>query len=319
MTVETIVQEIFEGLGEPSDLEFRNPDGSVNTASQGWLRLVDAVNRACIELSTWKFPEGRVLRFRSLEANTVFSTEVLSATISDGAIGTATLTTSLPVQADNYYAGWVVTLAGEQYRVFMSTTALSGTDTDLLVLSPLAIDPVGETLSASRREYTFVEATPAFGTIPVNPTVPASVGTPLEIVSVYDMTNASELGRLSSDEQGLESIPVIQAPTAYYKTGRGLRFDTWPEEAANYTIRFFRTPAVIGYTATTEEPELPENYHRAIVLWGLWWGYRRMQENNSAYSTKRDLDDLLRHIRGEFDLESQFSNGQVFMNVDGRY
>ncbi|HSW65338.1 MAG TPA: hypothetical protein VLH56_18825 [Dissulfurispiraceae bacterium] len=319
MTLESIVQEIYEGLGEPSDLEFRSGAGDILTGSTGWLRLVDAVNRACIELSTWKFPEGRTLKFRSLEANTVFASEVLTATVSDGAIGTATLTTSLPIQADNYYAGWVVTLANAQYRVFMSTTALSGTDTDLLVLSPLEVDPVGETISASRREYTFVAATPTFGTVPTNPTVPAAIGTPLEIISVYDMTSATELETLSRDAQGFETPPSVQTPTAYYKVGRGLRFDTWPDASANYTVRFFRTPNVLAYADTTAVPELPENYHRAIVLWGMWWGYRRMQENNSAYATKRDLDDLLRHIRGEYDLEGQYSDGQVFLNVDGRF
>jgi hypothetical protein len=68
MTILNIVKEIFEALGEPSDLDFWNSTRTAaNTSSVAWKRLVDVVNEGCLALSSWKWPNGRQIRMRHVE------------------------------------------------------------------------------------------------------------------------------------------------------------------------------------------------------------------------------------------------------------
>ena len=68
MTILNIVKEIFEALGEPSDLDFWDSTRTAaNTSSVAWKRLVDVVNEGCLALSSWKWPNGRQIRMRHVE------------------------------------------------------------------------------------------------------------------------------------------------------------------------------------------------------------------------------------------------------------
>jgi hypothetical protein len=142
----------------------------------------------------------------------------------------------------------------------------------------------------------------------------AQYGLPLEVVDVEDVTNGVKIEYNSRHESYIQSEPDIGTPGEYYKLATGLRFNVWPEEGINYTVRYFRTPKPFG-TDVNQVCELPEQFHQCVVLQALWWGYRRMQENTSAYSTKRDLNDMLRQLRTEFDLEGEFGRSQWSIQI----
>lgn len=309
MTLEKIIQEIFEALGEPSDLQYLDDSDAIDTASTGWLRMVDAVNTACLEIATHKFPEGRQLRFRFLEEQTQLVVPVLSGTIASHTAGEQLVTLDLPLQAAGYYKGYALAIGTSNYRVIDSQTSGAATQALLFPAPQTSVASLG--YMASRREYYFVDAsTLAFGEVADGIAYVPANGLPLEILNVHDITNATEITYTSRHTTFAPDAVEFGTPTQYYKLPKGLRFDLWPNTQLNYMIRYMRAPYALTALDANEEPELPTQFHRAIVLHGLWWGYRRQQENESAYAAKNDLEDLLRRLRTEYDLQGEFTTHQ---------
>lgn len=318
MTLHEIVRDVYEGLAEPSDLQYESAPDVVDTASAGWKRLVDMVNNACVAIATWKFPNGRRLRFRYLEGNTTLHVAPLSFTVSSGSIGSSVIVTDLTVQALNYYRGWSIRLSDSSiFRVLASAT--SGTDTQLLLLGSPTTDPTSLTGVISKREYGFVDDTSVtFGNYADGMGYNPVDGKPLEVVQVYDLSQGSELSISKKYDPYIENVVSFGAPSAFYKLSKGLRFDTWPDTTKDYAVWYVRTPKVLGILDEDAEPELPVNFHQAIVLHCLWWGYRRGQENDSSYSTKKDLEDVLYRMSTEYDLQDERTNHQITVNMQGR-
>lgn len=310
MTLETIVREAYETLGEYSDLQYTDENGALDQTSSGWHRLVDAVNTALLEIASWKFPDGKCLRFRSLEETGILRTKVLSCTIASGSTGSQIVSTNLALEDDDYYAGMVIKYGTETRKVLMSRT-LAGA-TELFLMSTPTVDPSDLAAVVAEREYHFVDnTTVGFGLFADGIGYDPEAGHPLEIIDVYDMTDDSALTPMSRDDPLISRSAELGTPTSYYKLMRSLRFDLWPDEARTYTVRYLRSPRLLGYDDPTLEPELPEMFHRAIVLHVVWWGLRRAQENDSAYATKQDLDYLLRHLKTEYDFQGEFKTHQI--------
>lgn len=316
MTLQQIVGEIFEGLGEPSDLQYLDLNGNLDTSLTGWRKIVDEVNIACLELVSWKFPNGRVVRFRQLEESTTFQSEVRTGTVLVGNIASAVITTDLALEADNFYGGWAIEIDGSIYRILQSRT--NGTDTELFLSTLPLGDPLGKDVVVSKRDYLFIDNTGvAFGEWPIGIGYNPANGRPLELIEVADLETQATITQTPTQEPLLIPNLTFGVPTQFYKIAQGLRFDLWPESKRLYNVRYVRSPRMLSYTDSNVEPELPVQFHRAVVLHGLWWGYRRMQENNSAYSTKRDLDDLLARLRTEYDFQGDFTNHQITYSREG--
>lgn len=325
MTILEMVQDVFEALGEPSDLEYRDVDTlQPNTASEGWKRFMRVFNNAQTAIATWKFPEGRQLRFRSLEDVANFKTQHLEATLNpltpyiDDTFLLSEITLDNNIKS---YVGWLLEVPGAttpMYRGRITSATPDGASGFFITLSPAPqhslIAPMTGVYLYSR-EYFFKDVA---GSIPpfIGPVVPydGNNGMPLEVLDVEDVSHETEVTFTSRHETFIQSVPALGVPTQYYKLANGLRFDVWPEDEINYSVRYFRAPRPFGVD-TNQVCELPVNFHQCVALHALWWGYRRMQENNSAYSTKRDLDDMLRRLRTEFDLEGEFGRSQWSVKV----
>lgn len=322
MTLGEMVQEVFETLGEPSDLEYRDPVTlDPDITSLGWKRIVQALNAAQNAISTWKFPEGRQLRFRSLEDVATFKTSssVVTTLMSSG--DPSILILPIPSGGPGYtsYVGLRAQFQLSDGTTF--TTRITSASPSphgyyaMMWPAPQNVVGAGTSVTLSTREYRFVNVNgllPPFeaGIIPYD----YLNGEPLEILNVEDISNQQSL-EYNSRHEHLIDVELIQGiPGAYYKLATGVRFNIWPNDNITYAVRHMRTPKpfVDDVNAVSE---LPVNFHPCIVLHASWWGYRRMQENNSAYSVKRDLDDMLRRLRTEFDLEGEFGRSQWSIKV----
>lgn len=316
MTLTEIAVDVYEGLGEPSDLEIYDAllgSPIIDVTSEGWQRIVDAINSACLAITTWKFNDGRSIKFRRNEAEGLLKTEVLSATLT-GTSGSAIVSTTLPVQDADYYASSVVKLGVKYYRILSSQT--NGTATDLFLLTAIDADYLDETCVVSCREYHFADATAvAFGQYTNGIGYVPGNGKPLEIISIKELEGETEISQESKYESLYTATASLATPSSFYKITSGLRFDTWPSEELVYAVRYARGPKVLTYTAVDEEPEIPQQFHRCIVLHALWWGYRRAQENDSAYSTKKDFIELLRNTQNEYDLQDTYVNHQISFSM----
>lgn len=318
MTLLQIIQNLYEALGEPSDLQYLDDLDNVETTSLGWHRMVDAVNNACLGIATWKFPEGRAIRFRFLESTASLNSLVESALITADVNNSLFITTTLTDMTVDFYAGCSIKIGNLYYRIRHSRQDLiNPADVDLM-LDKAITTTTGTAFTISKREYFFEpEIVSPFVNVLKNIAYTASQGVPLEITNIYDSSSNSELTLTTKYEPLLSIDSTMQTPSQFYKLSGGIRFDTFPEASRSYVVRYMRGPRVLSYDVIDAVPELPEQFHEAIVLYALWWGYRRMQENNSAYSTKQDLVDTLRRARTEYDLQGELTSHQFSISFGG--
>jgi len=311
MTLQRIVRDVYEALGEPSDLEYKDDFDVIDTASDGWHKLVDYVNNACLGIATWKFPDRRTIRFRFLEDIANLSTVFETATVAINATSMPVIETTLTNLAVDAYAGCAIKVGSTVYRVrYSRPDPIVPTHVDLM-LDGVITASAGAIITLSKRDYRFINQTiDPFTTTPVGIAYTASNGAPLEITNVYDLSTNSELDLLKKYDPLVAIQAVFQTPSQYYKLAQGIRFDAYPDKISNYAVRYMRGPKVLDYVTVDAEPELPVQFHEAIILHALWWGYRRMQENNSAYSTKQDLTDMLSRVRTEYDLQGELTSHQ---------
>lgn len=316
MELQKIIQDVYEALGEPSDLQYKDDLDNIDITLPGWLRLVDTVNAACLALSVWKFPDGRTVRFRYLEDVAQLETIFETVTLTQATTNSNILTVSLTNMTVNFYAGFAVKVLNTSYRVrYSQASTLVPGSVDLMIDATISV-PTATAVEVSSREYFFANQTlNPFTQVPVGIVYNAANGVPLEIIDVFDLETNSSLNLLKKYDPLIALSPNFQIPSQYYKLAKGLRFESFPNKKKNYAIRYVRGPKLLTYALLTAEPELPEQFHGAIVLYCLWWGYRRMQENDSAYATKQDLVEMLRRIRTEYDLQGEYTSHQFTINM----
>lgn len=68
MTYQELIVDLYERLGEPSNYlpyDDLNDEATFNIAATGAIKLGKLVNRAYKKVMSWKYPDGRILRFRN--------------------------------------------------------------------------------------------------------------------------------------------------------------------------------------------------------------------------------------------------------------
>jgi hypothetical protein len=98
-------------------------------------------------------------------------------------------------------------------------------------------------------------------------------------------------------------------PSSYIRRGTQIIFDCPADEALWYHLEYVRIPEDL--TADSQEPEMPETFHEAIMMWALWRGYHWMQETEMAYSTKKDLIDFMATTMAPLELASEREEARV--------
>jgi len=310
MTVEEMLIELHSQLGKPSDLDPYAADGeTVDIGSEGAVRLLQWLNRAYRRILTWRFKNGRIIRFRCTEREVYFAGVSLTGTAAAGAAQTITFDAVAEAVAD-FYNGWAIEITGGtgsgqkrlivDYSAARVATVATAWDT-----TPDATS----TYCVTKNVYNFVDAGAADAAvnIPLSPTeelIAVMQITDLEDNSV--LTRADRTAQFTSIETTIGSSPSVFADV----TG-GLIFDTTVPDGRYYRIRYFGMPATL--TALTDEPEIPQAFQEAVLLWAVWWGLRRQQEFAGAYSTKRDLEDTLETAIQQFDRGSDRDDISFYM------
>lgn len=308
MTLESIVSEIFTAAGEPPDLEYRDAALATDTTSANWLQFVRLVNEAQGAVATWVHQDGRRMRMRLAEDTARLTAEIVSDTVV-GVTGTV-LTLTTPTTGRDTYRGWLIRNAtGASAFVFVSYQN-GGVET--LMLSEVSgTFAAGNAVTLSSRSYQFDDigaAVPPFGAGTI--WCDYAYGAPLEITGVVT-TEGTELVLGKQSEPQLVVSANAGQPTTYTKSYLGLRFDTYPDAAYEYIVRFMRLPRPLTVGDSLVEPEIPPQFHRAIVLYALWWLFMRSQETDKAYAVRRNFEDMLKRTQTEYDLQDRTQRGQI--------
>lgn len=287
MTLQRIIQEVWESLGEPSDLDFwKTRPNEPDTSSEAWKQLVSVINEGILALSTWKWPNGRQIRMRHLEDSQWLQViNPVGQVKSLGSFGLVEVGQSL----EGELSGKMVKGKSSGSKGIVLTGVKDGF---IGVVNKKGEFQVGEALEVYGKRFGLGSKV-------------------LEVVGVN--VNGSELD-LATEWQWAGSMET-GVPTSFRKMPRGFEVDVWPDSGVEMEVRVARAPKEV--LEPDEEPELPVQFHWGLVLWGKWWGLERGLETNDAYAVRKDLEDFMQTTRTEYDLQDEWVKGQMTIQSEG--
>lgn len=296
MTAQEAIIEVYETLGEPSDLPIYAAGGVFNIAAAGSIRILAALNRAQDYVATYKLPttaNGRPLYFRALEGRATFEFKSVAgdvATQTDTTLKSVALGTTLSASAANRFNLWIAKFEDESVRRVLRHTVVGGIGT-LILDNPL------DTALTGGEDITLFCPVYALGVgeddIPVDDRI-------FEILRISDLTSGSDFEYTTTRLQTTGAS--LATPSAWSKLGNRVMFDAADDDAAHsYEVSYVRYPA--SAVDASDEFELPLAFHAAIVLWATRWGFQRMMESTNAYAIKKDFEDVMRTAQTQIDAE----------------
>lgn len=298
MTIEDLLVEVFEALGEPGDLEiYDTGTTTVNIALAGSVRILKWINRAYKRIVNWKFPNGTQARFPLENSELYFKTVVKSGTAASATSTTVTLDTGVEAEADRYN-GWLIHITGGtgagQKRLIVDFSAARVAD----VSHAWATNPDATSLySLYKRRYFYREstATDVSENIPLSPIT--QVATALKLSCPED---AEDIERGGRTETFMTDVLENGDPDGWIELGDSILFDINIDSERWYRLEYSKIPGDL--TALTERPRVPESFHEPLALYAQWIGLRRSQEWGGAYSTKRDIEDLMSTLKTSLEM-----------------
>lgn len=299
MTLANMRTEVWKQLGEPTDLD---PSTDTSFGGSPWLNLV--LNQAQDAIASWKDPEtGTITKIDSLYSKFYFKADVKTDTLDDDA--TSTTEVILPAgmvgDDDDRYNGWILKVGGISRLVTDYDTATrtatvsqafdsapsSGDSVSLyhsfFYILPVSHNWVGDHIQAPAETDRY-----------------RSTGNINEVLKISDINDRRELKTASRGENFISRRVDTGDPQEWYRYGNQIIFDVAPGSTKWYEVEYYRLPT--GMSSDTDEPDLPEQYHYALILWAVRWGLERDHENDEAYARHRRLIDLMRRIKSQRDM-----------------
>jgi hypothetical protein len=327
MTVNELIIELYDQLGRPSDLNPYSDDTeeTVDIGSAGAVKLLGWINRAYRRVLNWRFRGGRVVRFRCTERDLYFPGIAVTGTCLGGGDNVIQFDESLSdVSHDNdAYNGWLVEITSGtgsgQVREIVDYVA-TYLEPEALWLTYATVSQDWETnpditsvFSLTKNFYSFVDSDSddASYNIPVS--------SDEEVIAVMRVTDSETDTQLIRADRITRFTSLVdshgQSPTMFKDVMGGLLFDTVVPVGRYYKVRYFGMPPALS--ALTDVPDIPGQFHEAMLLWSVWWGLRRQQAFGDAYSTKRDLEDTMETALQQFDRGSE--REELSLYLEDRY
>jgi len=315
MTLEEMALDLHETLGELSDLEFRDPiTGVPDVTTKGWRDITRILNEAQLKIAFHKNSGGRLVRMRLTETIGRLMVQRIAATVVSFTGNTLTLL-SAGHPAD-YYRGMLVVGTGTGRGVIF-VHYLGAPDDTVIMSNVTGTFTAGEAITIVRREYLFGDSSVTNPIVAGSIWFPYAQGRPVEITGIVD-EEGNELDLAEKPDEYTQVSTTEGTPASYTKISGGIRFDTFPDTADTYLVRAMRSPVPMVTTLVTATPEIPEVFHRCMVLYAQWWFLVRGQELQAAYGVRRTYEEMIRDAQTEFDLQDRVQRGQIKFYTEGR-
>ena len=308
MTLSEIRTELWNNLGKTTEL-----DPSLDTSYNSGPYLTYVANIAQRSVASYKLSRGRILRFNTLKGDMYFKNTVIEGTLDAAGTTTTIIFPSGDVgTGDDRYNGWLLEIGGK-YRIIVDyvTSTRTGTLHEALTTAPAS----GDDYNLYKKFSYLLPSGHAWVSEHIQ--LPATTdrflndGNFLEILKIEDLDQNTKLKKAQRGRSFVTLNTSTGDPQRWYRYGNKLIFDFAPEDEKWFRMEYYRMP--IDMSADTDEPELPEEFHYALVLWGTEWGYRREGESNEKYSTKLDFKEFMEQTILELDIadEREFSYGSI--------
>ena len=292
MTLAAVATEVYESLGKDTMM---NPD-----TTAGFARMLRWANRAQVRIGFYRLRTGHLLRYPNLRAETMWKSvayddeDVYAVVAADS--GSVTLG-EVPGTGDNRYRGWVVEVGSERRLIVASTGSVMEVNKEW-DSTPVA----GDAYKLYKRWYDLVEEGNAYAAENV-PLSPRS-----RVYSVLVLEDMGQEVNLEYDDRIETNIFALKDngdPSSFRMDGNRIYFNYNVDEERYFRMEYYRYP--LEMALGTDQPDLPDVFHEAVLLETMRSAYRFKNENASAYSLKRDIDDFMHSVTlpGEMDFERQ--------------
>lgn len=288
MTVEDMLVEIWEAIGEPTDLD-PYTSGSIDITTDGAVQMLRWINTAYRKIANWRFKDGTFLRFGTQRATVNFQMPLESGFCQSGSTTVAVLPSAFAT-ADDFYNDWLIQVesgsAADEKRYIVDYAGATQVATVNRAFSE-AVD-TSSYVEIVKRFVEFVESSgpTASVNVPIDP-----INTFVQAIRVTDLEDLDRLSLADQVENYAGDFESGGTPEQYYFDGRKIYFDIAVDDSRWYKVDYVRE--VQDLSAAADEPDIPERWHEAVLLRAIWWGQRRNQDFKDAYATKRDLVDFM--------------------------
>lgn len=258
MTVTEAMTDVFEGLGEPTELEFAS--GGV-----GNVPLRRGLEQAIIATMRYKDPRGRRLKWAgSTKQSSVVGGSPTTLTVVSTSGPTITVSASA---ANDFYLEWVAEFSGQSRRVVWSS------GTSLALTEEFSTMPTaGETFTV-RPSYLVLSST-----------------TP--VLSVRDTTTGTALQLVRPEDLSWDGQPSLGDPTSYFHLNGRLYVEPIPATERYFLLEVEQYPTLDG-VADDDELPIPEPLHYAVVAWTMAWGFGRYMNPEMRRAMRREWQEIL--------------------------
>lgn len=318
MTTQEIMEQVWREAGEPTDLNPYATPGDETTFDitlPGSVKLLRYVNQALVRIANWQFPTGRSMRFKNLVERAYFKSNApLNDTVLSATADTFTIT-GLSANAADQFRGWVVEItagtgAGQRALIITNTVEVGG-ECRCSVAVPWTTEPDATSeVSLYKNFWRFV----GNSTQPIDD-YNIKVDSRTEMLDVMRVRDVVLLQDLTPTERtDIFTAGILQPglPTLYRVMGGAIYFDVPVAEPRTFEVVYLRQPRTL--TLAQDIPELPLQFHEAMIMWATHNIQRLNNDYDGAYATKRELETLLSTVRlqGNNDMEMEDGGMTVF-------
>ena len=295
MTTEELIIQLYENSLEDSRLfPYDAPNSTTFDISvSGSVKCLGYLNRAYKKIVSWKRKRGKMFLFPNFYKQLNFKTSVVTDTAQAGSSDTLQLAVGSSV-TDDYYNDWVVKITdgtGEgQIRIVMDYVAST---TTITVNRDFDTTPDATSVYVLYKNF--------FSLSEIGISDEEIFYSPLKI---YDMKNRDDLIYGSSVKVYVDNLETYSSdPTEYMYYQNKLYFNFPVSEAKWYRMEYRELPG--NLVNSSDEPEITEPFHEAILWYALWLVFNSKGEIDEAYSKWKYVEDLMENTilptEGEFD------------------
>ena len=314
MTVQEILTDVFEQIGEPSNYLPYTTAGDPSTFDitlVGTQRLLGWLNRAQQAVSNWKFRDGRILRLRNLFSRAYFQSYVYADMATAG--GDTTITFPVSASAvDDTYNGWLVKITdgtGEgQVRLIID---YDGAALEATVHKAWDTNPDDTSVFSVHKSFEkFVSSAAADAAyhVPLSPVTEMCA-----VMKVRDLVDGFDLVPPGRTDAFTSQIFNSGNPTVYREYGNELQFNAAVDTVRSYEMLYVKYPTALS--TASQVPEMPVPLHDALSMWCVAHGHKMNRDTQMAYSVKRDLIDFMETVRESRELTTEMVDGTLVLGV----
>ena len=295
MTVQEIITQTWELLGSPrGDDTILDVSDNFDITATGSVRFLKWLNNSYIKLINYMYASGHMLRLQNLHKTMYIRTpEAETITVSGVTNNYTFACNDASSSTDDWYVGYVIKDANGKYSSVYDYTG--STDTFFVVPSFSTTPVVADSMTLYPTYYRMDGTGESF------------IDEVLIPLTIYNMTDKETI-ELASRTEIFEALYEQQPgePDEYMILDDKIYFDRPFDEEKVLKLEYIAQPAAL--TGASDEPQIPVQYHRVLVLDMLWYGYKRAQEHRSAWSVAQDIEREMNTLRKPNDLAHERIN-----------